>query len=70
MRSKKNNYSRKCKGCQIISRLIKTNYLEKNEIEIFSGRHKNSFLITENYFYENSDYVPNKKSRKFIKLHF
>ena len=44
MRRKKNNYSRKCKGCQIISRLIKTNYLNSDEIEIFSGRNKNMFV--------------------------
>ena len=44
MRKRKNNYSRKCKGCQIISRLIKTNYLNTDEIEIFSGRNKNMFI--------------------------
>ena len=44
MRKKKNNYSRKCKGCQVISRLIKTNYLTSDEIELFSGRNKNMFL--------------------------
>ena len=44
MRKRRNNYSRKCKGCQILSRLIKTNYLTSDEIEIFSGRNKNMFL--------------------------
>lgn len=48
---KKNNYSRKCKGCQIICRLIKTNYLESKEIEIFSGRYKNLYLFIEPYVF-------------------
>jgi len=48
---KKNNYSRKCKGCQIISRLIKTNYLQSREIEIFSGRYKNLFLYIDPHIF-------------------
>ena len=67
MKSKKLNYSRKCKGCQIISRLIKTNYLEKNEIEIFSGRSKNTFLILKNYVHQDSDYCFEKDSHNFLK---
>ena len=49
MKSKKNNYNRKCKGCQIITRLIRTNYLTSNKIEIFSGKNKNLFLKIENH---------------------
>lgn len=57
MMKRKNNYSRKCKGCQIISRLIKTNYLESEEIEIFSGRFKNmSLRIISNYFLKEIEY--------------
>ena len=66
MRNKNFCYSRKCKGCQIISRLIKTNYLQKNEIEIFSGRNKNSFITVKNYMYYNSNYVLEKDCNNFL----
>lgn len=56
MKSKKMNYSRKCKGCQIISRLIKTDFLETSKIEIYSGRYKNNFLQINSYPYQQSNY--------------
>lgn len=47
MRKRKNYYNKKCKGCQIISRLIKTNFLTSNTIEIFTGKNKNMELSIE-----------------------
>ena len=66
MRNKKMCYSRKCKGCQIISRLIKTNYLQKNEIEIFSGRNKNTFITVKNYMYQSSNYILENNCTNFL----
>ena len=59
MTSRHLNYNRKCKGCQIISRLIKTNFLEKKDIEIFSGRLKNSIITVENHNYQKCNYNSN-----------
>jgi hypothetical protein len=67
MKSKKIHYSRKCKGCQIISRLIKTDYLETNKVEIFSGRHKNSFLRITTTPYQKSYYSIENFSLDFLK---
>ena len=60
MKSTINNYSRKCKGCQIISRLIKTNYLVSSKIEIFSGRQKNNFIRIKNYSSQKIGYQRNE----------
>lgn len=60
MKSTINNYSRKCKGCQLISRLIKTNYLTSSKIEIYSGRQKNSFIRIKNYSSHKIGYERNE----------
>lgn len=57
MTSTKNFYSRKCKGCQIITRLIKTNNLKSNRIEIFSGREKNKHIYVKLYHCKSLGYT-------------
>ncbi len=67
MTSTKNYYNKKCKGCQIISRLIKTNYLESSKIELFSGREKNKFIQVKIYNYKNIEYKLEKNIKLLLK---
>lgn len=63
---KKNKYcySNRCKGCQIIYRLIKTHLLEFDNIEIYYGRKKGKLINIERYRNFKSLYKRDEISEK------
>lgn len=58
----KHCYSNRCKGCQIINRLIKTVLLETDTIEIYFGRKKGKNIKISRYNFFDSPYKENKTS--------
>jgi len=57
-------YSNKCKGCQIISRLIKTVLLDVDNIEIYYGKKKGKIINIERYRYFKNIYKKNEISQE------
>lgn len=62
-RKTKHCYNNRCKGCQLIYRLIKTVLLESELIEIYYGKKKGKKIKIQTFDYFKSDYMENSICR-------